>query len=558
MILRRSLTAAFVVALLTIAPHAQPGPAGGIGSIQPGPLKEWLTYISSDELQGRALYSEGLGLAAGYISSHLAEWGVKPAGDDGTYLQVVKVVTVKPTSHASVTVEVSGQTRTFKDGEGVTFSKSMGGKQTVTGDQIQFVGYGVTLPSGQEDDYAKINPKGKVVVWLGPSGPKTSESGLYRLLNANTRNRNATDKGAIATLAPVGGFFMGRGGRGGGGGGGGGGRGATTEEGTFETVQRYDDKLPPAVTGSDEFFEYLFSGSDVKYAELKEKAAAQEPLPPFALKNVKVTFNVDVDYAIVRTRLTHNVVGIVEGSDPKLKDTYVLYGAHYDHLGYREAPLAASRCPGDPQDTINNGADDDGSGTVAIMSIARAFALGPKPKRSVLFVWHTGEETGLWGSRYNADHPIVPLDKMVAQLNIDMVGRNRDDDPKQSNTIYIVGSDRISTELHNINEDANTSLSKPWTLDYEMNDPADTESIYTRSDHYSYAAKGIPIIFYFTGLHPDYHCPSDTVDKIIFDKVARAAQLAYETGRRVANMDHMPIRDNKGPRAGKTVTGKLK
>ncbi len=569
---RRSVTAAVVFALLTIAPRAQSGSAGGSASIQPGPLKEWLTYISSDELQGRALYSEGLGLAAGYISSHLAEWGVKPAGDDGTYLQVVKVVTVKPTSHASVTVDVNGQTRTFKDSEGVTFSRNMGGKQTVSGDQIQFVGYGVTLPAGQQDDYAKIDPKGKIVVWLGPAGPKTSESGLYRLLNANARNRSATDKGAIATIAPPGGGFFGRGGRpstalgaspstalgASGGGNSGAGRGGTTEEGTFETVQRYDAKVPPAVTASDEFFEFLFSGSDVKYAELKEKAAAQEPLPAFALKGVKVTVNVDVDYAIVRTRLTHNVAGIVEGTDPKLKDTYVLYGAHYDHLGYREAPLSGSRCPGDPQDTINNGADDDGSGTVAIMSIARAFALGPKPKRSVLFVWHTGEETGLWGSRYNADHPIVPLEKMVAQLNIDMVGRNRNDDPKESNTIYIVGSDRISTELHNINEDANVSLSKPWKLDYEMNDPADTESIYTRSDHYSYAAKGIPIIFYFTGLHPDYHCPSDTVDKIIFDKVARAAQLAYETGRRVANLDHMPVRDNKGPRAGKTVTGKIK
>jgi hypothetical protein len=139
-----------------------------------------------------------------------------------------------------------------------------------------------------------------------------------------------------------------------------------------------------------------------------------------------------------------------------------------------------------------------------------------------------------------------------------MVGRNRNDDPKQINTVLVVGSDRISTELHNINEDANASLPKPLTMDYEMNDPADTESIYTRSDHYSYAAKGIPIIFYFTGLHADYHRPSDSVDKIIFDKLARVAQLGYETGRRVANLDHMPVRDNKGPRVGKTVTGKIK
>ncbi len=216
------------------------------------------------------------------------------------------------------------------------------------------------------------------------------------------------------------------------------------------------------------------------------------------------------------------------------------------------------QAPANPEDRINNGADDDGSGTVAIMAIARAFAQGPKPKRSLLFVWHAGEENGLLGSRYIADFPVVPIEKIVAQLNMDMVGRNRNDDPKQANTVLVVGSDRISTELHNLNEDANASLAKPMTMDYEMNDPADTESIYTRSDHYSYAAKGIPIIFYFTGLHPDYHAPSDSVDKIVFDKIQRVAQLAYETGRRVANLDHAPVRDNKGPRVGKTVGGKIK
>ncbi len=150
------------------------------------------------------------------------------------------------------------------------------------------------------------------------------------------------------------------------------------------------------------------------------------------------------------------------------------------------------------------------------MALAKAFALGPKPKRSLLFVWHSGEEAGLYGSRYNADFPIVPIDKISAQLNIDMIGRNRCDDPKEENTVYIVGSDRISTELHNMNEDANVGLPTPMKLDYEMNDPADPESIYTRSDHYSYAAKGIPIIFYTTGLHKDYHYLTDEVSKIDF------------------------------------------
>jgi hypothetical protein len=563
----RPLASAVLVCLLISVPSAQPAPKGGINSIQQNDLKEWLTYIASDELQGRAIYSEGLGLAAGYISSHLAQWGVKPAGDDGTYLQVVKIRSLKTTSRATVTVEVNGQTKTFADGEGITFPKSMGGKQTITSDQVQFAGYGVTLPDSQYDDYAKVDPKGKVLVWLGPSGPKTSESGLFRVLSATARNRAAIDKGAIAAVGPVTtGGFGGRGrgaaaggtGAGGGAGAGRGRGGAAADESDFTTVQRYDNKVPPAVTATDDFFEFLFSGSDVKYAELKAKAEAQEPLPPFALKNTKITFNVDADYAIVRTRLTHNVVGIVEGSDAKLKGEYVAYGAHYDHVGYRETPSSGGRCPGDPNDLISNGADDDGSGTVALMALARAFAQGPRPKRSILFVWHTGEESGLYGSRYNADYPVVPIDKIAAQINIDMIGRNRNDDPKESNTIYVVGSDRISTELHNLNEDANASLPKPWTLDYEMNDPADTESIYTRSDHYSYALKGIPIIFFFTGLHPDYHCPSDSVDKILFDKLARGAQLAYETGRRVANLDRMPVRDNKGPRVGKTVTGKLK
>ncbi|HJR60634.1 MAG TPA: M20/M25/M40 family metallo-hydrolase, partial [Vicinamibacterales bacterium] len=330
------------------------------------------------------------------------------------------------------------------------------------------------------------------------------------------------------------------------------GRGAAqVDNGDFTTVQRYDALVTPQLTAQDAFFEFLFSGSDVTYAQLAEKAAKREPLPRFPLKGVKLTINVDADYQVVRTRLTSNVVGIVEGTDAKLKDTYVAFGAHYDHNGVRETAK-----PG--EDMINNGADDDGSGTVAIMAIAKAFATGPKPKRSLLFVWHAGEESGLLGSRYMADYPVVgDIDKIVTQLNMDMVGRNQGDDPANTNMVLVVGSDRISTELHNINEEANASMAKPLELDYTMNDPADPQSIYTRSDHYSYAAKGVPIVFYFTGLHPDYHRPSDTVDKILFDKVQRIAQLAYETGRRVADSEKAPVKDYLGPRAGKGFKGKL-
>lgn len=553
---RRFLVSSLCVLSLVVGVGAQRPPRGGIASIQQDALKEWLTYLSSDELQGRATFTEGLGLAAGYIADNLKEWGVKPAGDNGTYFQTVKVLSVRANSQSSVTVDVNGQSRTFKDGEAIAFSRSMGGKQTVVGDVV-FAGYGLQIPAANIDDYARIDPKGKVVVWMGAQGPANTPEGSGRLLGA--RSRLALEKGAIAVITQPQAGGRGRGappapaaapG----------GRGAQPDAGDFQTVQRYQDPVPPSVTAQEEFFEFLFSASDVKYAELKDKIAKREPIAPFAIRNAKITFNVDPQYTVVRTRFTRNVVGIVEGSDPKLKDTYVLYGAHYDHTGYREGVPGQGRGnrPGaNPEDRINNGADDDGSGTVAIMAIARAFALGPKPKRSLLFVWHAGEETGLLGSRYNADFPVVPLEKMVAQLNMDMVGRNRDDKPEEANTVYVIGSDRISTELHNVNEDANAALSKPLTMDYEYNDPADRQSFYTRSDHYSYAAKGIPIVFYFTGTHPDYHQPSDTVDKIIFDKVARIAQLAYETGRRVANLDHMVERDNKGPRVGKGSKGKI-
>jgi Zn-dependent M28 family amino/carboxypeptidase len=151
----------------------------------------------------------------------------------------------------------------------------------------------------------------------------------------------------------------------------------------------------------------------------------------------------------------------------------------------------------------------------------------------------------------------VPLEKVAAQLNIDMIGRNRCDESSEANTVYLVGSDRISTELHNLNEDANASLKAPMKLDYEYNDPADPESIYTRSDHYSYASKGIPIIFFTTGLHRDYHYVTDEVSKIEFPKMSHIAQLVYQTGWTVANLDHFPARDNKGPRKGRGASGKI-
>ncbi len=174
---RRLFLTALLATLLTVSPGAQQAAKGGVNSIQQDSLKEWLTYIASDELQGRATYSEGLGLAAGYISAHLAQWGVKPVGDDGTYLQVVKVLGVRSTSRASVTVEVNGQSRTFNDGQGITFPKSMGGKQTIVGDDILFAGYGLTLPSAGSTTTRRSIQKGRSSSGSAPRGRRRPSPG---------------------------------------------------------------------------------------------------------------------------------------------------------------------------------------------------------------------------------------------------------------------------------------------------------------------------------------------------------------------------------------------
>lgn len=533
-----------------------PSTAADGSSIQTADLREWLTYLASDELQGRATFSEGLGLAAAYIQHRLAEWRVAPAGDRGGYLQTVKVQGVRTTSRASVTVRVGRETRVFRDGEGVTFPREMGGARTLTLDRVYFAGYGLDAPSIRHNDFANRDVDDAAVVYVGAKGPRALDSAQYRRV-LNGRSRYVLDQvGAAAVVGPI---PDGEGERSRRRSGGTGPASDRSNAPDFTTAERLDRPVPPAVTAADAFFEFLLTNAPVRYAELKRRASMGDALPTFALTDVSLTFTIDVEYTVVRTQYTHNVVGMVPGNDPSLRDSYVAFGAHYDHVGHAEramtgdgagAPGRVTRTAAD--DRIWNGADDDGSGTVALMAIAKAFATSPpRPRRSLLFVWHAGEERGLWGSRYFTDTASVPMAHVVSQLNLDMVGRNRNDDPAQADVVYLVGSDRLSTELHEVNRAANASLARPLRLDYEMNDPSDQEQLYYRSDHYSYAAKGVPVIFFTTGLHPDYHTNTDDVSKIEFDKLTRITRLVYETGARLANLDHPPVRDRRGPRAGK-------
>ena len=652
-----------------------PSPVKGVkfSQVSEADMKEWLTYLSSDELQGRQIYTEGYGLAAQYIADHLKAWGVKPIGDNGSYFQIVRMKGYRVTNNSSISISGPDGTKTFKNGDHVTFATNAGKKQMVTFEGVQFVG---SAPPAQGTNFA-----GKLAVWMNsaapagaagggraggggggggrgggrgnagaaavqmgasgslgftpaPAAPSAAEQQLVQAQAALDQATAAVQQALTAVRGARGG------GAGAGRGGGGGGRGATQGCQNCDiapTPYAIDNIVTPQFSGDEVLFDALFAGGPVKFADIRAKAERGEALTPMALSS-KVTVNIDNTYEVVYEQLSRNVVGMIEGSDPKLKDTYVLYGAHLDHIGYSmtgggsqpsnqgcrnrsEAALAglakqgktpvkaprgggaggagvtpagaragiaggagagaagaagagaagagaagtgggggrgAAANAGQPQkpfderDFISNGADDDGSGSTTEMAVAKAFATGPKPRRSIVFIWHAGEEAGLLGSHYNADHPIVPLEKVQAQLNMDMVGRDdcNNLEGDYTNSVFLVGDDRISTDLHNLIIETNQTLVKPLTLDYEMNDPADPEGVYTRSDHYSYAAKGIPIAFFTTGLHPDYHRVTDTVEKITFPKMARIGQLMYQTGYNIAATDKELERDKKGPQSG--------
>jgi Zn-dependent M28 family amino/carboxypeptidase len=229
---------------------------------------------------------------------------------------------------------------------------------------------------------------------------------------------------------------------------------------------------------------------------------------------------------------TENVVAIIEGSSKP--EEYIVISSHLDHEGIKNGE-------------IYNGADDDGSGTVALLEIAEAFqaatAEGNGPARSIIFLHVSGEEKGLLGSRYYTDNPLYPLANTVANLNIDMVGRT---DPKREsenrNYVYLIGTDRLSTELHEISEEANAASVK-MELDYTYNAADDPNRFYFRSDHYNFAKNNIPVIFYFNGTHADYHKPTDTVEKIEYDLLAQRAQLVFYTAWELANRENRIVVD---------------
>jgi Zn-dependent M28 family amino/carboxypeptidase len=312
----------------------------------------------------------------------------------------------------------------------------------------------------------------------------------------------------------------------------------TTERGSTAMEKFVKSNTIPAVTPSAAMMETIFAGEKITAADVMARKFDALKEDSFALSaDKKISINVAND---LKTVYTQNVLGVVEGSDAKLKSEYVAFGAHYDHIGISPNPNAP--------DKINNGADDDGSGTVSILAMARAFATAvPRQKRSALFVWHAGEEKGLWGAKYFSEFPTVPLNQIVAQLNIDMIGRSRsatDTNPANKilvprGEIYVIGSKKMSSELGALSERVNDNFLK-LKLNYAYDDLSDPNRFFYRSDHFHYARKGIPIIFYFDGVYEDYHQPGDEVEKIDFEQMQMVARTIFMTGWELANAQTRP------------------
>jgi hypothetical protein len=508
--------------------------ARGVDTISAAQLKNYLSFIASDEMEGRDTPSRGLDTTAKFIAMNLERWGLKPAGDDGTFFQKI-VLRRDQLDAAHSSAEINGQK--FNFGEDF-ISNAVGA--TITAPLV-YVGHGWVVKSKNIDAYQGVDVKDKIVVVDGEGMPRgVTRADLTGRMGEDWANPAlyAQRHGAKGVLAiPDYGMLL---------------RWdqtwqrATTvpNRASPEKFMNQNNSPVPAIWLSLRMSTALFQGEKLDAATLLNRGLSGEQVAPFELNAAKkVSFTIAVKS---ETPSTQNVVAVWEGGDPVLKSEYVALGAHYDHVGI---------CAPGTSDPICNGADDDGSGTTALLGMAEALSRAKqRPKRSVLFVWHCGEEKGLWGSHYFTEYPTIPLDHIVTQLNIDMIGRSKkegDTNPRNANLsgpnqIYVIGSTMMSTELGQLSQTVNKSyLNLQYDLRYD--DPADPNRFFFRSDHFNYARKGIPIIFFFDGVHEDYHRPGDEAQKIDYEKMEKVARTIYMTLWEVANLPVRPKVDKPLP-----------
>jgi hypothetical protein len=508
-----------------------------VENITAAQLKDYLYYVASDEMGGRDTPSNGLDLTAKFIGTMLSRWNFKPAGDNGSFYQKIDLRrdVVNP---ADTNVSLNGQNLTY----GTDFiANAFAG--TLSNAPLVFGGNGWMVKSKNLEPLKDVDARGKVVVIYADNFPRGVS---FQELFASGKQGEAwadpvtyaKQNGAVGLIVAA----------------------TPSIEKNWEAIRRQRergnfvvDKLQEKPTGapfptiyiSSKIAENLFKNESNDLSKITEIYNSTAPMPSFNLSSGNTaTINVTTN---TEKATTQNVVAIWEGSDAVLKNEYVAIGAHYDHVGTNP------NAKGD--DKIFNGADDDGSGTVSVLSIAEALSKAPKrPKRSTLFVWHCGEEKGLWGSEYFNKFPTVDIKNVVTQLNIDMIGRSRktdDTNPKNKdlsgeNSVYVIGSEMMSSTLGAITKGTNDAYLK-LGYDLRYDDPKDTNRFFFRSDHYNYAVNGIPIVFWFDGVHEDYHQPGDEPQKIDYAKMEKITRTICLTLLEVSNLKERPKIDKQLP-----------
>ncbi len=507
----------------------------GTEIINAAQMRDYLYFIASDEMEGRDTPSRGLDITAEFLAMNLSRWGFTPAGDAGTYIQ--KIALRRDLIDKEKTrVQLNSQTLAFGDDY---IPPGRGGDASGS---LVFAGNGWFIKAKTVDPYKGLDAKGKIAVIFTP--PDGLPRGLSPAELVGKRgedwigpSENALKHGAVGLIIVPGFQFLANWDRN---------RQRISERGGL-TVEKFQPEVGtqiPTIIASPRFANVLFAGERQSATSIFEAASGGSMPASFELRpDKKISMTIAAKGEPISTQ---NVVAVFEGSDPVLKNEYVALGAHYDHVGIGPAVNG---------DSIYNGADDDGSGTIALLAMAEALARATtRPKRSVLFVWHAGEEKGLWGSRYFVDYPTIPLDKIVTQLNIDMIGRSKkegDVNPRNKeltgpNEIYVIGSRMMSAELGELSAAVNKGYLN-LSYNYRYDDPNDPNRFFFRSDHFNYARKGIPIVFFFDGEHEDYHRPGDSADKIDYQKMEKVARTVYMTLWEIANRPMRPKVDKQLP-----------
>ena len=486
------------------------------GTITGDDIASYLNVLASDEYEGRETGYPGNQKAAEFIAEQIEKMGIPPVESLEGYFQPLIFSRIK-IKEADLVVN-DQEYYHMKDFVAVPAYMPSDAEQ-VSSSEIVFMGYGVDSDAYSDYTYAPDLAGKSILIY---SGEPTDADGVS-LITGTTENSEwafsldkklkAAKAHGVSDVFIVSRNFRALAGsqR----------RAILTGETLMGEYGERDDYCTNWVISST-LTEALMGKKIKKVIKRRDKIAKKGKLKPFSIPTT-ITGNQNRQ---VRATTGSNVLAYIEGTDSKLKDELVVVTAHYDHVGFRGKE-------------VFNGADDNASGTSGVLEIAQAFQTakekGYGPRRSVLCMLVTGEEKGLLGSQYYSEFPVFPLENTVANINIDMIGRI-DDKHDNDEYIYVIGADRLSSELHEINETANATYTK-LELDYTYNAEDDPNQFYYRSDHYNFAKNGVPAIFYFSGTHEDYHRPSDTADKIMFDRAARVARLAFHTAWELANRD---------------------